>query len=184
MTKVYFLILLSAAGLILGGVPILVYLLISQQLIFKPNIGFNFILKILAGCIFEELLFRIIILKLMVIFFKKKSIAVFIQSLIFALFHNNSYASFIAFFGYLLAGIYYSTFFLFFHSLIKTKPSFFYLLIIFPIGIHFSWNFIQYLQFTTNDFSFEKSWESMVCRIIILISSFYFLAITKKTYFR
>jgi membrane protease YdiL (CAAX protease family) len=85
------------------------------------------------GAVFEEFIFRSLILSgLVVLFFGRKWPAILLTAVLFGLVHfNNSNATYVSTFGNALGGIMYGIAFVGGRN------------IWLPIGLHFNWNFIQ-----------------------------------------
>lgn len=141
------------------------------------NITFLRISSLFCGVIFEELLFRFFLFSYFFKVFKNFFASIFVQSLIFAFLHPHSFESLYAFFGYIVAGHYYS-YYLF---LGNTRNNIFSYLS-FSIGIHFCWNLAQYFfSFFPDKFNFECSLQSFKIRIVILLFVLFHLFL--KIYF-
>lgn len=125
------------------------------------------ITSILSGVIFEEILFRILILNYINRYFKNIYASIFVQALMFMSLHIQSYQSYIALFGYLIAGIYYGLYLFLSNVDFKTINKNY---LGYSIGIHFAWNYFQKsnLYFPRN-YLFESTISSLYCRILILI---------------
>lgn len=88
----------------------------------------------LSGAIFEEILFRMLLLNFLIKILKSNWAAIFIESLIFALLHAaNPNVTDLALFSHFLGGLIYS------YAYVKIKK------IWLPIGLHFGWNYMQEL---------------------------------------
>jgi len=85
--------------------------------------------KHLSTAILEEFFFRILLFSSLINITENKFLLIVITSLIFSSFHNPE--SLLYFFSYFLGGVMYGYSFLKFQTILV------------PIGIHFSWNFIQ-----------------------------------------
>jgi len=109
------------------------YNLIEIQYNNKINLLLGNVFSKLSSAILEEFIFRLLIFCSLIEFLKNKTIIVLITSVIFSFFHipENS----LLFLSYTLGGIMYG------YSFLKFKS------IIIPIGIHFSWNYIQGIIF-------------------------------------
>lgn len=131
------------------------------------------ITSILSGVIFEEILFRILILNYINKYFKNIYISILVQALMFMSLHIQSYQSYIAVFGYLIAGIYYGLYLFLSNTDFKTINKNY---LGYSIGIHFAWNYFQKsnLYFPRN-YLFESTLSSLYCRILILILTLSFI---------
>lgn len=133
----------------------------------------------LSTAIFEELIFRLWMIKGLTKATKHVYLAVLISSVIFALLHlGNNNVNALAIFSHFIGGLVYAVCYLHSGS------------ILLPIGVHFGWNFTQYLfglpmsgsikeglfeitfneknSFYGGDYGIESGWISVICRILIL----------------
>ena len=90
---------------------------------------FSQIPKYLSLAIVEELIFRILLFASLIHYISNKNTLIFFTSVLFSLYHFPTNG--IYFTSYFFAGIIYG------YSFVKFQS------ILIPIGIHFSWNFIQ-----------------------------------------
>lgn len=174
MINIKSLLNLFFAGFLISFTALVLNLLVQQNLNYINFISISTLFLIFVKVVFEEFIFRVILMKLFFDIFKNLYISLFIQSLIFTFLHSFSYTSIVALLGYFLAGIYYS-----FYIFLKPQNeniSFYY--VVLAIGIHFGWNISQIILYrNNNDYIFETSKESLFCRMFILIFTLIFVRI-------
>lgn len=102
--------------------------------------------KYLIGSIFEELLFRVILLELLSRE-TKLFISIFLQALIFSLAHFMQGIEGIALIGYFIGGLNYGMCYLMYRSLYSLELKNLVSIISYPVGLHFAWNFCQFAIF-------------------------------------
>lgn len=133
----------------------------------------------LSTAIFEELVFRLWMMKSLIRTTKNTTLAIIASSLIFSLLHlGNDNVNLLALFSHFVGGVVYSVCFLYSGHISLS------------IGVHFSWNFIQYLfglpmsgniksglfeatlreknSFYGDEYGIESGWFSIICRALIL----------------
>ncbi|PUV22176.1 MULTISPECIES: CPBP family intramembrane glutamic endopeptidase [Sphingobacterium] len=110
---------------------------------------FNIFLICICSAFFEEIIFRYYLIKgLGKSFSRKKSIV--ISSLLFAICHlANSNFTAIAFFSHFLGGIIYA------YAYMQTKY------IYYPIGLHFGWNYAQWLFSLPMSGTIKEGWFNL-----------------------
>ncbi|NHE58630.1 CPBP family intramembrane glutamic endopeptidase [Cyclobacterium plantarum] len=106
---------------------------IFQIIINDYKILFYQIPKNLSTAILEEFIFRILFFTSLIHYIVNRNVLIILSALIFCLYHFP--ANSILFVSYFLAGIMYG------YSFVKFQS------ILIPIGLHFSWNFVQGAMF-------------------------------------
>jgi membrane protease YdiL (CAAX protease family) len=102
---------------------------VKYYLNLNPKILLSGIISNLSIAVLEEFIFRIFLFISLIQFIPNKKLLIITTSMMFSLYHFPSDG--ILFLSYLLGGIMYGYAFIKFHSILV------------PIGLHFSWNFVQ-----------------------------------------
>jgi hypothetical protein len=99
--------------------------------------------KYLISSIFEELLFRVILLELLTREFKL-FVSILIQAFIFSLAHFMIGIEVIALVGYFIGGLNYGICYLMYRNIYSLELKNLIPIISYPVGLHFAWNFCQF----------------------------------------